>query len=80
MHNLGVYYDNQEKDRYFKIEEVHKAFQEVAYSYYMRGKNIQYNSFKADDFSPEEATSQSIRHIVCSQFAFNIYKEVLEEN
>ena len=28
-------------------------------------------------FSPEEATSQSIKHIVCSQFAFNIYKELL---
>ena len=61
-----------------KIENVLSALKEVAYSYYMRGKYIQYNSYKKGLFSPEEATSQSIRHIVCSQFAFNIYKEVLD--
>jgi uncharacterized repeat protein (TIGR01451 family) len=60
-----------------KIENVLSAFKEVAYSYYMRGKYIQYNSNKKGLFSPEEATSQSIKHIVCSQFAFNIYKELL---
>ena len=76
LHNLEVSDDNQEKDRNFKIEEVHKAFQEVAYSYYMRGKNIQYNSFKADYFSPEEASSQNIKYVVCSAFAYNVYLEL----
>ena len=76
LHNLEVSGDNQEKDRNFKIEEVHKAFQEVAYSYYMRGKNIQYNSFKADYFSPEEASSQNIKYVVCSAFAYNVYLEL----
>ena len=76
LHNLGVTEDNQEKDRNFKIEEIHKAFQEVAYSYYMRGKNLQYNTFKADYFSPEEATSQNIKHVVCSIFANNVYLEL----
>ena len=76
LHNLEISDDNQEKDRNFKIEEVHKAFQEVAYSYYMRGKNIQYNSFKADYFSPEEASSQNIKYVVCSAFAYNVYLEL----
>ena len=76
LHNLEVSGDNQEKDRNFKIEEVHKAFQEVAYSYYMRGKNIQYNSFKVDYFSPEEASSQNIKYVVCSAFAYNVYLEL----
>ena len=40
-----------------KVEDVHKALQEIAYSYYMRGKDIQYNSHKVHYFSPEEATS-----------------------
>ena len=76
LHNLEISGDNQEKDRNFKIEEVHKAFQEVAYSYYMRGKNIQYNSFKVDYFSPEEASSQNIKYVVCSAFAYNVYLEL----
>ena len=76
LHNLEVSGDNQEKDRNFKIEEVHKAFQEVAYSYYMRGKNLQYNTFKADYFSPEEASSQNIKYVVCSAFAYNVYLEL----
>ena len=76
LHNLEISDDNQEKDRNFKIEEVHKAFQEVAYSYYMRGKNIQYNSFKVDYFSPEEASSQNIKYVVCSAFAYNVYLEL----
>ena len=60
-----------------KIENVLLALKEVAYSYYMRGKYIQYNSLKKGLFSPEEATSQNIKYSVCSQLAFNIYQEVL---
>ena len=33
-----------------KIQDVQKALQEVAYSYYMRGKDIQYNSHKVHFF------------------------------
>ena len=71
--------ENQEKNKNFKIEEVHQAFQEVAYSYYMRGKNIQYNSFKIDYFSPEEATSQNIKYVVCSAFAYDVYLELFNK-
>ena len=60
-----------------KFEEVQKALKEVAYSYYMRGKNIQYNSFKVHWFSPEEATSQNIKYLVCSGFTRNVYRELL---
>ena len=43
----------------------------------MRGKYIQYNSIKKDFYSPEEATSQKINNIVCSQIVRNVYKELL---
>ena len=60
-----------------KIQDVHKALQEVAYSYYMRGKDIQYNSHKVHYFSPEEATSQNVNYLVCSGFTRNVYRELL---
>jgi len=60
-----------------KVEDVHKALQEVAYSYYMRGKDIQYNSHKVHYFSPEEATSQNVNYLVCSGFTRNVYRELL---
>ena len=60
-----------------KFEDVHKALQEVAYSYYMRGKDIQYNSHKVHYFSPEEATSQNVNYLVCSGFTRNVYRELL---
>ena len=60
-----------------KILDVHKAFQEVAYSYYMRGKYIQYNSPKYHLFSPEEATSQNINYMVCAGLTRNLYNELL---
>ena len=60
-----------------KFEDVHKALQEVAYNYYMRGKDIQYNSHKVHYFSPEEATSQNVNYLVCSGFTRNVYRELL---
>ena len=60
-----------------KVEDVQKALQEVAYSYYMRGKYIQYNSPKVHIFPPEEATSQNTNYLVCSGFIRNIYFELL---
>ena len=39
------------------IEEVRMGLKEVAYAYYMRGKNIQYSGWKSELFSPEEATN-----------------------
>ena len=59
------------------IEDVRLAFKEVAYSYYMRGKFIQYNHNKQDFFPPEEATSQSRRFLVCSAFVKAVYQELL---
>ena len=60
-----------------KVQDVQKALQEVAYSYYMRGKDIQYNSHKVHYFSPEEATSQNVNYLVCSGFTRNVYRELL---
>lgn len=56
-----------------------KAFQEVAYAYYMRGSRIQYNSMKWNPswFSPEEATTQNYSYLVCSAFAKNVYYDLL---
>ena len=58
---------------------IHQAIQEVAYSYYMRGTAIQYNSMKGNSswFSPEEATSQNMNYLVCSAFTKNVYNELL---
>ena len=53
------------------------ALKEVAFSYYMRGKYIQYNSIKKAFYSPEEATSQKINNLVCSQIVGSVYKELL---
>jgi len=71
---LGI---NTSYAQYIKVEDFQKAFQEVAYSYYMRGKYIQYNSPKVHVFSPEEATSQNINYMVCSGLSRNIYYELL---
>ena len=43
----------------------------------MRDKNIQYNTCKADYFPPEDATSQNINFLVCSQFILSVYRELL---
>ena len=59
------------------LEEVRNCLKEVAYSYYMRGKYIQYNTHKGALFSPEEATSQNINYCVCSLFVKNVYLELL---
>ena len=69
---INISYEQQ-----IKIQDVHKAFQEVAYSYYMRGKYIQYNSPKVHHFSPEEATSQNINYMVCAGFTRSVYLELL---
>ena len=60
-------------------EEVMKAIQEVAYAYYRRGPNIQYNSMKGNPswYAPEEATSKNINYIVCSAFVKNVYYDLL---
>ena len=59
------------------LTEMQKAIQEVAYAYYMRGENIQYNSMKVGFYSPEESTTQNINYMVCSGFTRNMYNELL---
>ena len=54
-----------------------KAFQEVAYAYYMRGTNLQYNNAKTIFASPEETTTQDRNYMVCGAFEANVYKELL---
>ena len=57
-----------------------RAIQEIAWGYYMRGKNIQYNSANRTAlYSPEEATSQNRNYVVCSAFVRNVYYELLKE-
>ena len=70
----GVRTERKTADSQIKIEE---AFQQVAYSYYMRGKNIQYNSVKVSCFPPEEATDQNVNYMNCSGLTQNVYKELL---
>ena len=59
------------------LEEVRKAIQEVSYSYYMRGKYIQYNDKKEGFFPPEDATQQNINFLVCTTFTQTVFIELL---
>ena len=68
---------NQLNSSNLTLEEIHKALKEVAYSYYMRGKKLQYNVCKSDYSPPEDATPQNINHLVCTQFVLSVYRELL---
>ena len=59
------------------IQEVRDSIKEVIYSYYMRGKYIQSNTAKDKFFSPEEATSQNLNHLVTTSFTTSVYQELL---
>jgi len=59
------------------FEQVRTALKEIAYSYYMRGENIQYNIKKVHWFNPEEATEQNMNYLVCSGLTRNVYRELL---
>lgn len=60
-------------------QNAQKAIQEIAFSYYMRGTNIQYNTRKGNSsfYSPEDATSQNIAYMHCVAYLKNIYNELL---
>ena len=59
------------------FEQVINALKEIAYSYYMRGENIQYNIQKVHWFNPEEATDQNMNFLVCSGLTRNVYRQLL---
>ena len=59
------------------IEEFRNSLKEVAYSYYMRGKSIQWCVARDHFFSPEEATEQSANYLVTSSFTTTVYQELL---
>lgn len=60
------------------LEEVQTSLREIAYAYYMRGANIQYNDAKYASFPPEEATDDNLNYLVCSIFTKNVYNELLD--
>ena len=62
------------------ITEAEQALQRVLYSYYMRGRAVQYNSLKRGVFPPEEATGQNTNYMVCSALPQNLYKELSDIN
>lgn len=61
------------------INTFEKAFQEVAYAYYMRGSYLHYNVSKGDGhiLSPEASTRQNYIYMACSLYVMNVYKELL---
>ena len=59
------------------IEEFRNSLKEVAYSYYMRGKSLQWCYARDQFFSPEEATEQNANFIVTSSFTSSVYEELL---
>ena len=50
---------------------------EVAYSYYMRGKSIQWCVARDQFFPPEEATEQNANYLVTTSFTSSVYAELL---
>ena len=64
-------------NEFSNIQEVRNAIKEIAYSYYMRGKHIQYDIYKKGFFNPEEATEQNINYLVCTDFTRNVYRQLL---
>jgi len=59
------------------IEEFRNSLKEVAYSYYMKGKNIQWCVARDHFFSPEEVTEQNVNYIVTTSFTTSVYEELL---
>ena len=58
------------------IEEVRMCIKEVIYSYYMRGKNVQYYR-KSSFFSPEDATRQNLNYLNCAHFTNYVYRDLI---
>ena len=59
------------------LEEVHEAIKEVAYSFYMRGRYIQYSDPRNSAFHPEDATEQSHQFLVCWTLVQAVYTELI---
>ena len=58
------------------IEEVRDGIKEIIYSYYMRGKNIQYGP-KEYYYPPEEATRENLNYLSCDHFTNFVYLELI---
>ena len=59
------------------LEEIHEAIKEVAYSFYMRGRYVQFSDSKFNAFHPEDATEQKMNFLVCWTLVQAIYTEML---
>ena len=75
---MAYNYDNTNSGA--NLTTFEKAFQEVAYAYYMRWPYIHYNVAKGKSDilpSPEESTSQNYNYMACGLFVMNVFKELL---
>ena len=60
------------------LTDEQKALIETAKAYYRKFDKIQYCSYRRNSFfSPEEATKDSEKYMVCSGFTYNVYKQSL---
>jgi len=76
--DMAYEYDNTNSGA--NLTTFEKAFQEVAYAYYMRWPYIHYNVAKGKSDilpSPEESTSQNYNYMACGLFVMNVFKELL---
>lgn len=62
---------------YGSYDNAIKIIQEVMRDYYIREDFLQYNYSRAGygDFSPEEATNQDNKHLVCASYTYSTYVE-----
>ncbi|MBR5139688.1 MAG: C40 family peptidase, partial [Clostridia bacterium] len=64
-----------------KIENNQDIVREVAYAYYRQGSQIYYDqSWRATNFSPEEATAQKHLNLDCSSYVNSVYYEAFGYN
>ena len=64
-----------------KIETNQDIVREVAYAYYRQGSQIYYDqTWRATNFSPEEATAQKQLNLDCSSYVNSVYYEAFGYN
>ena len=69
--------ENRVTGEYGTYDNAVKIIQEVMKDYYIKEDKLQYNTSRAwfGKYSPEEATKQDNRYLVCSMYTYNVYVE-----
>ena len=77
LSSLNVFAEESRVKEYGNYDDAIKIIQEVMKDYYIRGERLQYNYSRAGygSYSPEEATIQDNKHLVCASYTYSSYVE-----